>query len=80
MNNSDSENDIKREILVNIGIQMHELSFVIEINYYEIMNNVLRELLVKVKNNYISDNYISDTDDDFFELSDDDMDAFDLNL
>ena len=53
---------------------MYELSFSNEINYNEIMNKVLQELLVlTVKNNYISDNYFSDTDDEFFNLSDDEF-------
>jgi hypothetical protein len=72
---SDSESEIKREKLYNIGMYMYELSFSNEINYNEIMNKVLQELLVlTVKNNYISDNYFSDTDDEFFNLSDDEAD------
>jgi hypothetical protein len=84
---SDSDSEIKRENIFNIGIYMHnvsfpdDLSFQNEINYNEIMNKVFQELLAVtviaiVKNNYISDNYISDTDDEFFYLSDDDICTF----
>jgi len=64
---SESDSEIKREKLFNIGMYMHDLSFPNEINYNEIMNKVFQELLVVT----VKNNYISDTDDEFFYLSED---------